>query len=463
MGEIFRPHAYQAYCINRIINDPAVGLFLEPGLGKTAITLFAVLDLKYHRFDVHKCLVIAPKKVAETTWTSEALKWEQLQPLRLSQVLGSERERLKALDSPADIYIINRENVQWLVSLYGRTWPFDMVVIDESSNFKNHRSKRFKSLKMVQPKISKMVELTGTPRPRSLMDLWSQVYLLDGGFRLGRTITAYRDTFFKPGRRNKNIIYEYEPLPGAEDCILSLISDICVSLRERDYLELPELVYHNIKVKMSAAAQKDYMRLEKETLLMVDDAVLTANTAAALSNKLLQLCNGAVYDEPGQAVFVHDCKIQAFVELLESLNGEHVIVCYNYRHDLSRLLEVVKAFPLRSAVYGGDKDAVAWNAGETDILFVQPMSCGYGLNLQAGGHHIIWFGLTFDAEVYLQMNKRLHRQGQTHPVIIHNLVVEGARDEDALQSVDYKTERQNYCLDSLKARIQQIKQEVSND
>ncbi len=461
VAERFIPHDYQRYCIDRIVQDTAVGLFLEPGLGKTAISLFAVLELKYYRFAVRRCLVIAPKKVAETTWVKEQAKWEQLSPLRIVQVLGSRQQRVSALEQTADVYVINRENVQWLVDYYQHHWPFDMVIIDESSNFKNPRAKRFRALKMVRPKINRIVELTGTPRPRSALDLWAQVFLLDGGKRLGRTITSYRDIYFTPGRRNRNIVFEYIPRPGAEDEILKAISDICISMRESDYLELPPLMFENISVKLDKKALTEYTRFERDMLLHIDDeTVLTANTAAVLSNKLLQLCNGAMYDEEHNVVELHDCKIQALLEFIEQLGNEHAIICYNFKHDLDRLLNALSSLPLKTAVYRGADEEIAWNNGEIDLLLVQPMSCGYGLNLQNGGHHVVWFGLTFDAEVYQQMNKRLHRQGQAKPVFIHNLVVEGCRDEDAVKSVEGKTKAQNYCLDSLKARIADIKNEV---
>lgn len=462
MSKIFIPHDYQQYCIDRVVSDPAVGLFLEPGLGKTAISLFAVNELKYNRFAICKCLVIAPKKVAETTWSREQAKWEQLRHLRVQLVLGTLAQRTKALSQTADVYVINRENVQWLVEYYKQRWPFDMVIIDESSNFKNHRAKRFRALKMVRPKINKLVELTGTPTPRSLIDLWAQVFLLDGGARLGRTISSYRDFYFTPGRRNRNIIYEYNLREGSEDAILQAISDICISMREADYLQLPPLNYEDISVKLDDKAQREYKRLERDALLHIDDdTIITANTAAAVSGKLMQLCNGAVYDEDHNVIELHDCKIQALLELIEQLNGQHAVICYNFKHDLDRLLSALGKLPLRVAVYHGDDEAREWNAGNIDLLLCQPVSCGYGLNLQEGGHHIIWFGLTFDAEVYLQMNKRLHRQGQTVPVFIHNLVVLGGRDEDAIRSVDGKTKVQNYLLDSLKVRIEQVKEEAA--
>lgn len=463
MAKWFTPHPYQQYCIDRVVHDPAVALFLEPGLGKTAISLFAVRELKYFKWQINRCLVIAPKKVAELTWCNEAAKWEQLSNLRVSICLGSKAQRLAALEATADIYVINRENVQWLVEYYGHRWPFDMVIIDESSNFKNHRAKRFKALKMVRNKINKLVELTGTPSPRSLLDLWAQVYLLDSGKRLGRTISTYREMYFTPGRSNGHIVYEYNLRPGAEEAIHSAISDICISMREADYLTLPELVFDTVPVQLDAKARRDYKHFEREALLHIDEeTLLTANNAAALSGKLLQLCNGAVYDEGGNVVEVHSCKVDALLELIEQLGREHAVICYNYKHDLDRILAAFDKAGInkqyRVAVYKNDKDAEAWNSGNIDLLLVQPVSCAYGLNLQDGGRHIIWFGLTFDAEVYLQTNKRLHRQGQQYPVFVHLLAVQGGRDDDAVASVAGKEHTQNYLLDSLKVRIQQIKE-----
>jgi len=456
----FVPHNYQSYCIDRIVKDPAVGLFLDMGLGKTVITLSAIKRLKYEMWCVRRALVIAPKKVAESTWTKEAAKWYHLIPLRLSLVLGNAAQREAALNQEADVYLINRENTQWLVEHFsGRPWPFDMVVIDESSSFKNHRAKRFRALKSVRPQIRRLVELTGTPNPRSLMDLWAQIYLLDGGKRLGRTITAYRDAWFVPGKRNRAIIYTYEPRPGAKEDIYHHLADICVSMKAEDYLELPDLIYDDIPVKLDPAAQKAHDRLEKDALLPVEDEnVITAGTAAVLRGKLLQLGNGAVYDETGAVVRIHDCKLEALLETVEQLNGQHAIICYNFRHDKDRLLEALAATQLRVEVYEGKAQEEAWNVGEIDLLLVQPASCGYGLNLQEGGHHIIWFGLTDSLELYQQTNKRLHRQGQLYPVIVHHLLVRGGVDEDVMASLKGKANAQDSLLEALKVRIRKAKE-----
>lgn len=458
----FIPHNYQQYCIDRVCADPAIGLFLDMGLGKTAITLSAIKRLKYEMWCVSKVLIIAPKKVAESVWSKEAAKWKQLRDLRFSFVLGTAAQRRRALDQTADIYLINRENTQWLVDYYGHNWPFDMVVLDESSSFKNHQAKRFKALKLERSRINRIVELTGTPNPRSLMDLWAQLYLLDGGKRLGRTISAYRDAWFVPDKRNRTTIFSYAPKPGAADDIYSRISDVCVSMKAEDYLDLPELVYDDIPVVLDAAAQKAYNRLERDTLLEVDDeTVITAGTAAALRGKLLQLCNGAVYDEDGKVITVHDCKIEALLETVEQLNGQHAIICYNFKHDKSRLVEALKATRLRVEVYEGKKQEEAWNAGQIDLLLVQPASCGYGLNLQEGGHHIIWFGLNDSLELYQQTNKRLHRQGQPYPVIVHHLLVQGGTDEDVIKSLGGKADVQDSLLEALKVRIRKVKEQAA--
>lgn len=458
----FIPHNYQQYCIDRVCSDPAIGLFLDMGLGKTAITLSAIKRLKYEMWCVHKVLIIAPKKVAESVWSKEAAKWKQLNCLRFSFVLGTAKQRLRALEETADIYMINRENTQWLVNLYGHNWPFDMVVLDESSSFKNHKAKRFKALKLERSRINRIVELTGTPNPRSLMDLWAQLYLLDSGKRLGRTITAYRDAWFVPGRRSRTTIFNYDPKPGAADDIYNRISDICISMKSEDYLNLPELIYDDIPVALDAVAQKAYNRLERDTLLQVDDeTVITAGTAAALRGKLLQLCNGAVYDEEGNVIHVHDCKIEALMETIERLNGQHAVICYNFKHDKIRLIEALKATPLRVEVYEGKEQEDKWNAGDIDLLLLQPASAAYGLNLQEGGYHLIWFGLNDSLELYQQTNKRLHRQGQPYPVIIHHLLVQGGTDEDVIQSLSGKADCQDSLLEALKVRIRKAKEQAA--
>lgn len=404
-----------------------------------------------------RVLIIAPKKVAEATWSKEAAKWEHLKHLRIIPILGSAKKRIQALYTPGDIWVINRENVQWLVDYYRNAWPFDMVVLDESSSFKNHQAKRFKSLKLVRPRINRLVELTGTPAPNGLIDLWAQVYLLDGGQRLGRTITQYRQSFFDPDKRNQSTIFSYKPKEGADNSINAAIQDICVSMKAEDYLELPDYVEHIIPVALDDKAAKAYKSLEREMLLQVDENTITASTAAVLNNKLLQLCNGAVYDNDKSTTEIHCCKLEAFQEAVEKLNGAHALVFYSYQHDKARILAALHKSQLRVRVYQGPDDETAWNNGEIDILLAHPASCGYGLNLQEGGYHAIWFGLTWSLEQYQQANKRLHRQGQTHPVIVHHLVVQGGVDEDVMSALQGKGDTQEVLMQALKARIEKAR------
>lgn len=456
---IFTPHPYQRYCIDRVVKDQAIGLFLDMGLGKTVITLFAIMELKYGRFAVNKVLVIAPKKVAEATWQQEASKWEFLRNLRFATVLGSAKNRIKELYRPADIYVINRENVDWLVDYYKNDWPFDMVVVDESSSFKSHRAKRFKALASIRPHIRRIVELTGTPSPNSLMDLWSQLYLLDGGARLGKYYTHFRDRFFDPGKRTREVIYSYDPKDGAQQSIMGRISDICISMKASDYLQLPDCIIDDIPVELDAKAKKAYNQLERDMVLALPDGDIDVASAAGLSNKLQQLANGAVYDDEHGVHEVHNCKLEAFLELLEKLNGQHALVFYNFKHDLSRIQDALKTSKLRVRVFQGAEEEKDWNSGKIDVLLAHPASTAYGLNLQNGGHHIIWFGLNWSLELYQQANKRLHRQGQQEPVIIHQLVCRGTRDDDLVGALDWKDKAQDYVLESLKARIKKWKRQ----
>ena len=453
------PHNYQQYVKDKMIELSYMGAWLDMGLGKTVITLTALHELKYYRFCIRKALVIAPKKVAENTWSAEAAKWRHLQDLKVSVVLGTAKQRIKALDVNADVYIINRENTQWIVKHYGNAWPFDVVVLDESSSFKNHQAKRFRALKAVRSKIGRLIELTGTPSPKGLMDLWAQVYLMDGGQRLGRTISVYREMYFVPDKRNRTTIFSYAPKDGAADAIYKQIMDICISMKSEDYLTLPEMIVDDIPVMLDPKAQKAYTELEKNMLLTVDDEQLvTAATAATLTGKLLQLCNGAVYDEDQNVLEVHDCKIEAFMETIEQLHGQHALVYYYFRHDRERLISALNKTDLRVRVYQGAQDDKDWNAGEIDVLLAQPASCGYGLNLQDGGHHVIWFGLTWSLEEYQQANKRLHRQGQQYPVIIHRLIVQGGTDEDVIKSLEMKDGAQEALLAALKARMDRARE-----
>jgi SNF2 family DNA or RNA helicase len=455
----FTPHNYQRYCIERVLDTPALGLLLDMGLGKTVITLTAVNDLKYNRFAVNKILVIAPKKVAESTWVKEASKWDHLKLLRFSTVLGSQTKRIKALNTPADIYVINRENVPWLVEYYKNAWPFDMVIVDEFSSFKNHQAKRFKSLKWVRPHIKRIVGLTGTPAPNGMLDLWAQVYLLDGGERLGKTITGFRERYFEPDQRNRDRVFTYSPKQGADERIQQLIGDICVSMKAEDYLELPDIVFNTVPIILDSKAEKAYNKLETEMLLQVDETTIDAGSAAVLTNKLLQLCNGAVYDEDRNVVNIHDCKLEAFMELIEGLNGKPALVFYNFQHDKDRIKKALAKTNLRVRELKTPQDETDWNNREIDILLAHPASAAYGLNLQQGGNHVVWFGLNWSLELYQQANKRLHRQGQTEKVIIHHLTVSGGVDEDVVRALENKTNTQDDLMAALKARIERVKGE----
>lgn len=451
----FKPHNYQKYCIDKVVNTEKVGLLLDMGLGKTIITLTAIDELKLNMFEVSRVLVIAPKKVAESTWFREAEKWDHLKLLKFSGVLGSEKKRINALNTPADIYVINRENIPWLVDYYRNDWPFDMVVIDEFSSFKNHQAKRFKALKLVLGKIKRLVGLTGTPAPNGLKDIWAQIYLLDQGERLGKNITAFRERYFNFYRYGNNPYGEYELKQGSDKSIMDRIADICVSMKAEDYLELPDVVDNIVSVELDAKARKQYEELEKQMILELNSLEeITVANAAALSNKLLQLSNGAVYDEKRNVHEIHKCKIERFTELVEELNGKSALVFYAFKHDLDRMKSALAKSGLRVRELKTVQDEKDWNSGKIDILLAHPASAAYGLNLQDGGNHVIWFGLNWSLELYQQANKRLHRQGQKEKVIIHHLVCGNTRDEDVMKALQSKGDIQEELLQSLKARIE---------
>lgn len=401
---------------------------------------------------------MAPKKVAEGTWIQEAKKWEHTKGLKLSLVLGTEKQRVQALYTKADVYVINRENVVWLVEFYRERWPFDMVVLDESSSFKSHKAKRFKALTYVRPHINRMVLLTGTPSPNGLSDLWSQVYLLDGGERLEKRYTHFRSRYFEPDKRSRDTVFSYAPVEGAEELILKKISDICVSMQASDYLQLPDLVLDTVPVTLDSKARKAYTELERKMLLEVDpETIVDVASAAALSNKLLQLGNGAIYDADRGVHEIHNCKIDAFLELIEGLSGKPALVFYQYQHDLTRIQAALAKQKLRVRVLKTAADQDAWNRREVDVLLAHPASAAYGLNLQEGGNHIVWFGLSWNLEQYQQANARLYRQGQKEKVIVHHLVTQDSRDEDVMTALGYKGDVQDYLMKSLKARIRAIK------
>lgn len=464
MAENYIPHGYQAYCIDRIISDRSLGLFLDMGLGKTVITLTAVNELIYNRFEVGKVLVIAPKKVAESTWSMEADKWEHLKNLRISKILGTVQQRIRALNTPADIYVINRENVPWLVEYDSNAWRFDMVVVDELSSFKSSKAQRFKSLCYVRKHINRFVGLTGTPASNGLTDLWAQIFLLDGGERLGKRITHFRTKYCECETHGGHFT-TYSMKPGAEESIKATISDICVSMKAEDYLTLPDCITVDVPVILDAKTKMQYEKFERDMLLQVDENTLDAGTAAVLSGKLTQFANGAVYDENKNAVEVHSCKLDVLTEIIEGLNGQHALLFYNFQHDLTRIMERFSKSGLVIRQLKTDKDQKDWNDGKIDILLAHPASAGYGLNLQQGGHHIIWFGLNWSLELYEQANKRLHRQGQREAVIIHRLIAQETRDVDVAAALEGKADVQNALLEALKAKIREIKSEffANND
>lgn len=443
----YKPHNYQQFATDFILNQSICCLILDMGLGKTVITLTALWQLALDSFDVSKVLVIAPKRVAEDTWPKELAKWEHLTGLTSSLVLGSATERKAALQRKAFLYIINRENVAWLVK--NHYWDFDMVVIDELSSFKSNKAERFKAMKKVRPMVTRIVGLTGTPAPNTLLDLWPQMYLMDMGQRLGRFIGGFRDRFFLPDKRNREIIYSYKPREGAEDAIYALISDICISMKAADYLDMPERIDNRIEVSMSPKERKLYDDFQKDMVLSIGDEELDATNAVALSNKLLQMANGAVYGEDKKVIPIHDRKLDALEDLVEAANGKPLLVAYWYKHDLQR----IKARFKNARCIDTAKDIDDWNAGKIPLALIHPASAGHGLNLQDGGCTIVWFGLTWSLELYQQLNARLWRQGQKHTVVIHHIVTKGTHDEDVMRALENKDTRQSALIEAVRARI----------
>lgn len=452
-------HPYQQYCIDFLTKKPQCALFLDCGLGKTVITLTAISDLLFDSYEVSRILIIAPLRVARDTWMLELEKWAHLKDLRLERVLGTEKERIGALSRTAELYIINRENVEWLVKHYaGRRLPFDMLVIDELSSFKNSRTRRFLALRRVLRQFARVVGLTGTPAPNGLEDLWAQVFLLDHGLRLGRTMRSYLTLYFdtpdswRPHHR--------ELKPGAEQAIYQRIADICVSMQAADYLQIPERTDRVVEVQMSPQEEKLYRQMERDMLLPFAEGDVLAVNAASLAGKLLQLANGAVYDEFRAIRIIHDRKLDALEDLIEAANGKPVFVLYSYQHDLMRIQK-------RFGTYGPDHpfgvreikssaDMEAWNAGKIPVAVAQPASTGHGLNLQYGGSTIVWFGLTWSLELYEQANARLWRQGQKQPVVIHHLLTKGTMDQRVLQALRDKNTSQDALLNAVRAQIQEV-------
>lgn len=455
----FKPHPYQSYCIEQIISRKKIGLYLEMGMGKSVITLTACRSLIYDYLEVSRVLVIAPKKVSEGTWDREAEKWDHLTDLRISRIMGTPKQREAAAEADADIYILSRDNVQWLVEEQGRKWKFDMVILDESTSFKNPQAKRFRAIRKVMPFVNRLVELTGTPSPNNLLDLWSQIFLLDEGERLGRTFGGYRERYFQARSIINGIPVNYQPKKDARGEILNRISDICVSMKSEDYLTLPDLIFEDRFVQLSEKDARTYRKMAEDAVLeLTSETEITALNAAALENKLLQLANGAVYDANHTTHVIHDCKLEAFMELLEALDGEHALVFYSFQSDRDRILDATfRAGYQRVRTLEAPIDMDLWNRGEVDILLAHPASTAYGLNLQEGGRHIIWYGLTWNYEQYVQSNARLHRQGQTKPVIVHRLICRDTADEDVAEALERKDGTQQFIMGRLKAMVAGIR------
>lgn len=443
----YNPHNYQSFAAEFILEHPVCCLMLDMGLGKTVVTLSALWELALDYFDIGKVLVIAPKRVATDTWPRELSKWEHLTGLTASLVVGNRQQREEALNRPAFLYIINRENVSWLVENF--RWDFDTVVIDELSSFKSNRTERFKAMKKVRPLVHRVIGLTGTPAPNSLLDLWPEMYLLDMGQRLGRFITGYRERFFVPDKRNREIVYSYKPREGAEDAIYSLISDICISMKAVDYLDMPERIDNRIEVEMSAKEKKIYDDFCRDMVVQIGDEELDAVNAGVLSGKLLQMANGAVYGDDRRVLPIHSRKLNALEDLVEAANGKPLLVAYWYRHDLARIRE---RFPEARCI-DTSRDISDWNAGKVPLALIHPASAGHGLNLQEGGCTIVWYGLTWSLELYQQLNARLWRQGQKHTVVIHHIITKGTHDEDVMKALENKDMRQSNLIAAVRARI----------
>ena len=444
----YNPHEYQTYATNFILEHPVAAVLLEMGLGKSVITLTAIYELMLNRFEVQKVLVIAPLRVARDTWPAEIEKWEHLTGLTYSVAIGTEAERLAALRRPAHLYLINRENVDWLITKSGIPFDFDMVVIDELSSFKSHAAKRFKSLLKVRPTVKRMVGLTGTPSSNSLMDLWAEFRILDMGQRLGRYITHYRNNFFVPDKRNQQMIFSYKPRAGAEDAIYRLISDITISMKSADFLKMPECIINEVPVALSEKEWSVYQALKEDMVVDLKDEEIDAVNAAVLSGKLLQMANGAVYNEEKDIIHIHDRKLDALEDLIEGANGKPVLVAYWYNHDLQRIKERFSVREIKTS-----QDIKDWNNSDIPVAVIHPASAGHGLNIQFGGSTIIWFGLTWSLELYQQTNARLWRQGQKSTVVIHHIIAKDTIDEDVMKALRKKEKIQSALIDSVKARI----------
>lgn len=445
----FSPHNYQAYAIDYIETHPVAAVLLDMGLGKTVISLTAIADLLFDSFEAHRVLVVAPLRVARDTWPAEINKWEHLKHLTYAVAVGTVKERKAALAANADITIINRENLGWLIDSSGFEFNYDMVIIDELSSFKNHTSKRFQSLMKVRPKVKRIIGLTGTPSSNGLMDLWAEFKLLDFGERLGRFITLYRNNYFIPDKHNGEIIYSYKPMPYAEDAIYRKISDITISMKSTDHLQMPELITSQYEVQLSEDEETRYEELKADFILELPEGEVTATNAASLTGKLSQLANGAIYDDEGDIVEFHDRKLDALEDIIESANGKPLLVAYWFKHDLQR---IKKRFDVREIKTS--KDIIDWNNGNIPVAIIHPASADHGLNLQAGGSTLVWFGLTWSLELYQQTNARLWRQGQTSgTVVIEHIITKGTIDERILKALSLKEVTQNALIDAVKANL----------
>ncbi|WP_302612361.1 DEAD/DEAH box helicase [uncultured Muribaculum sp.] len=447
----YNPYDYQKRAIQFVLDNPECLLALDMGLGKSSITLTALQEL-IDECEISRALVVAPKKVAETTWTTEAAKWNHLQGMTVAKVMGTEKQRKIALAEKADIYVIGRDNFVWLVGLYGGQLPFDVLVIDELTSFKNSKSQRFKAMRIARPSIKRVIGLTGTPAPNGLIDLWGQMYCIDMGQRLGRSVSKYRESHFESHRWN-NIVVRCDVKKGHEDIIRNSIADICLSMQAKDYLQLPDLLIHNVPVELSPATMSAYNKFEREKVLEFEQehegepTNILANSAAGLMNKLAQFANGAVYDDERNIHEIHSEKVDKLAEIVEGANGSSVLVFYQFKHDIPRIIKKLKGY--RVEFYDGEKQLLDWNAGKIDVLLAHPASTAYGLNMQQGGHYIVWFGTGWDLELFQQANARLHRQGQRHPVTVYKLIGANTVDERASAALENKKVKQQSLLDSL--------------
>lgn len=451
---IYEPHDYQKYAINFIKENPIAAVLLDMGLGKTSITLTAINDLLFDSFDVRKVIVIAPLRVARDTWIAEVDKWDHLRHLICSVAVGTEVERKAALRKKAHIYIINRENVSWLIEESGIPFDFDMVVIDELSSFKNGKAKRFKSLLKVRPLVKRIVGLTGTPAGNGLMDLWAEFRVLDMGKRLGRFISNYRLNYFTPDKRNGQIVYSYKPLPFAEQAIYDAISDITISMKSTDHLKMPELVSSEYAVRLSDEEKQKYADLKQELVLSLGDAEITAANAASLSGKLSQMANGAIYDDNGEVIQIHDRKLDALEDIIEAANGKPLLVAYWFKHDLTRISERLKKLHIPFSRLDDSNSIRRWNNGEIPVALIHPASAGHGLNLQSGGSTLVWLGLTWSLELYQQTVARLWRQGQiSETVVVQHIVTKGTIDERIMKALSQKEHTQTALINAVKADL----------